>query len=205
MRILGLTGGVGMGKSTASAILRRMGLPVFDADAAVHALMSPGGAAVAAVAKAFPGVKKGQAIDRAALGRLVFGNGPKMRRLETILHPMVRAQEHDFLRAARARRVPLAVLDIPLLYETGRAQSCDAVVVVWAPEFLCRARVLARPGMDEKRLAAIRARQLPAARKRARADFAVPSGLGRGATWRGLARVARLLREPCPAESGAAD
>jgi len=205
MKILGLTGGIGMGKSTAAAMLRRMGLKVFDADAAVHALLGPRGAAVARVAKAFPGVKKGAAIDRKALGKKVFGSGPKMKQLEAILHPMVRTMERDFLARARAARAKLVVLDIPLLYETGRDGRCDAVAVVWAPEFLRRARVLARPGMDAKRLAAVVARQWPSRDKTRRADFAVPSGLGRAATWAGLARVARCLRAACPAESEAAD
>ena len=204
MKIFGLTGGIGMGKSTAAAMLRRMGVDVFDADAAVHRLLGPGGAAVHDVAKAFPGAVKAGAIDRAALGATVFADKAALKRLEAILHPMVRAQERLFLKTQRARRAHLAVLDIPLLYETGRDKNCDAVAVVWAPAFLQRARVLSRPGMSPDRLAAILARQLPIRVKRRRADFAVPSGLGRAVAWRALARCLERLRA-CGDESGGAE
>jgi dephospho-CoA kinase len=204
MKILGLTGGIGTGKSTAAAMLRRMGVAVFDADAAVHRLLGPGGAAVKAVARAFPGAGAGNAIDRTALGKIVFADADSLRRLEAILHPLVRAEESAFLKTRRARRTRLAVLDIPLLYETRGDRCCDAVAVLWAPAFIQRARVLSRPGMDAARLAAILARQLPIPHKRRRADFAVPSGTGRAATWRGLARALERLRA-CGAESGDAD
>jgi len=204
MKILGLTGGIGTGKSTAAAMLRRMGVAVFDADAAVHRLLGPGGAAVKAVAKTFPGVAAGNAIDRASLGKIVFADPGALRRLEAILHPLVRAEESAFLKTRRARHARLAVLDIPLLYETRGDRCCDAVAVLWAPAFIQRARVLSRPGMDEARLAAILAQQLPIPHKRRRADFAVPSGLGRAATWRGLARALERLRA-CGGESGDAD
>jgi dephospho-CoA kinase len=204
MKILGLTGGIGMGKSTAAAMLRRMGVAVFDADTAVHRLLGPGGAAVQAVAEAVPGAGKQGAIDRAALGATVFADRAALRRLETILHPLVRAEEKRFLKTQRARRARVAVLDIPLLYETGRDRRCDAVAVMWAPGFLQRARVLSRPGMSPDRLAFIQAQQLPIHRKRIRADFAVPSGLGRAATWRALARALGRLRA-CGDESGGAD
>jgi dephospho-CoA kinase len=205
MKILGLTGGIGMGKSTAAAIFRQLGVPVYDADRAVHALLAPGGAAVAAVARAFPAAKAGRGISRPKLGDLVFGRPKQMGRLEAILHPRVRQQEKRFLRRMRARRIRLVVLDIPLLYETGGERRCDAVVVVWAPAALQRARVLKRPGMDVKRLAAIRAQQLPDRVKRARADFAVPSGLGRATTRRALARIVARLIAPCGNDSEAAD
>ena len=204
MKILGLTGGIGTGKSTAAAMLRRMGVAVFDADAAVHRLLGPGGAAVKTVAKTFPGTAAGDAIDRAALGKIVFADPGALRRLEAILHPLVRTEESAFLKTRRARRARLAVLDIPLLYETRGDRCCDAVAVLWAPAFIQRARVLSRPGMDAKRLAAILAQQLPVPHKRRRADFAVPSGLGRAATWRGLARALARLRA-CGGESGDAD
>jgi dephospho-CoA kinase len=206
MKILGLTGGIGTGKSTAAAMLRRMGVAVFDADAAVHRLLGPGGAAVKAVARAFPGAGAGagNAIDRTALGKIVFADPDSLRRLEAILHPLVRAEESAFLKTRRARRTRLAVLDIPLLYETRGDRCCDAVAVLWAPAFIQRARVLSRPGMDAARLAAILARQLPIPHKRRRADFAVPSGMGRAATWRGLARALERLRA-CGAKSGDAD
>lgn len=195
VKILGLTGGVGMGKSTATAMLRRMGVPVYDADAAVHRMMGKGGIAVAAVAAAFPGVVKDGAIDRAALGSRVFGDPAAMKRLEAIIHPLVRQDEDRFLGEMRRRRTKLVVMDVPLLFESGREQRYDAVIVVSAPEFLRRARVLARPGMTPARLAAIMAKQMPDAEKRRRADIVVPSGLGRALTWRRLrSAIERLGR-----------
>lgn len=186
MKILGLTGGVGMGKSTATAMLRRMGVPVYDADAAVHRMMGKGGIAVAAVAAAFPGVVKDGAIDRATLGGRVFGDPAAMKRLEAIIHPLVRRDEERFLSEMRRRRAKLVVMDVPLLFESGRERRYDRTIVVAAPEFLRRARVLARPGMTAARLAAIMAKQMPDAEKRRRADIVVPSGLGRALTWRRL-------------------
>lgn len=193
MIVLGLTGSIGMGKSTAASLLRRLGVPVHDADAAVHRLLGPRGAAVAAVAAAFPGTESARGIDRAALGRRVFGNAASLRRLEAILHPLVRADTDRFLRRMGARRVPLVVLDIPLLFESGGRRRCDAVMVVSAPAFLQRARVLARPGMSEARLAAILATQMPDGEKRRRADFIVPTGLGRRVTLRRLADIVKVL------------
>lgn len=193
MKVLGLTGSVGMGKSTAAAMLRRMRLPVFDADRAVHRLLAPGGAAVAAVAQAFPGVSREGGIDRAALGARVFGNRSELRRLEAILHPLVAKEERRFFGRARAARRRLVVMDVPLLYETGRERYCDKVMVVWAPPFLQRARVLARPAMNDARLAFIRAQQTSDREKRRRADVLVPSGLGRAATWRRLRRAVRAM------------
>lgn len=204
MLVIGLTGSIGMGKTTAAAMLRRLGLPVHDADAAVHRLMQQGGAAVAAVEAAFPGVSdrgvsdggisNGGAIDRARLGARVLADGTAMRRLEAILHPLVRAEARTFLaKQARLRR-PLAVLDIPLLYETGGDRLCDAVIVVTAPPFIQRARVLRRPGMTEEKMQAILARQLPDADKRRRADFLVQTGLGKRHSLQQLTAIVRLLR-----------
>ncbi len=192
MVILGLTGSIGMGKSTAAAMLRRLGVPVHDADAAVHRLLGRNGAAVPKVAAAFPGTAGPDGIDRAVLGRRVFGDTAALRRLEGILHPMVRAETARFLRRMRARGAALVVLDIPLLFETGGEERCDAILVVSAPGFLQRARVLARPGMDASRFAAIRAKQMPDSEKRLRADFVVPTGLGRRETLRRLAGIVRL-------------
>ena len=195
MKILGLTGGVGMGKSTAAAMLRRMGVPVYDADAAVHRMMGKGGIAVAAVAAAFPGVVKDGAIDRATLGSRVFGDPAAMKRLEAIIHPLVRRDEDRFLGEMRRWRAKLVVMDVPLLFESGRERRYDGTIVVAAPEFLRRARVLARPGMTAARLAAIMAKQMPDAEKRRRADIVVPSGLGRALTWRRLrSAIERLGR-----------
>jgi dephospho-CoA kinase len=192
MVVLGLTGSIGMGKSTAAAMLRRLGVPVHDSDAAVHRLLGRNGAAVAQVAAAFPGTEGPDGIDRAALGRRVFGDAAALRRLERILHPMVRAESARFLRRMAARRAKLVVLDIPLLFETGGEARCDAIVVVSAPPFLQRARVLRRPGMDAARLAAILAKQMPDGEKRRRADFVVPTGLGRRETLRRLAEIVRV-------------
>jgi dephospho-CoA kinase len=200
VKILGLTGSVGMGKSTAAAMLRHMGVPVYDADAAVHRMMRKGGIAVAAVAAAFPGVKKNGAIDRAALGQRVFGNNAAMKRLEAIIHPLVRADEARFLNDRRRRGTDLVAMDVPLLFESGRQKRYDATMVVTAPAFLQRARVMARPGMTPARFAAILKRQMPDAEKRRRADFIIPSGLGRSVTWRCLRRVLRKLGAGTPVD-----
>ena len=191
MIILGLTGSVGMGKSTAAREFRRMGIPVHDADKAVHRLLGRGGKAVAAVAAAFPGVEKGGAIDRAALGRLVFSDPAALKRLEAILHPLVRQAERAFLARARRRRRKLVVLDIPLLFETGGEARCDKVVVVSAPRRVQLARVMARPGMTAERLAGVEARQMPDAEKRRRADIIIETGLDRHHR---LAKLHRALR-----------
>jgi dephospho-CoA kinase len=193
MIVLGLTGSIGMGKSTAAALLRRLGVPVHDADASVHRLLGRNGAAVQRVAAAFPGTGGANGIDRAELGRRVFDDKAALRRLEQILHPLVRAECERFLRRMAARGAPLVVLDIPLLFESGGERRCDAVIVVSTPEFLQRARVLARPGMSESRLAAILAKQMPDRDKRRRADFVVPTGLGRRLTLRRLAEIVKML------------
>lgn len=196
MIVLGLTGSIGMGKTTAAAMLRRLGVPVHDADATVHALFAPGGRAVAAVAAAFPGVVGANgAVDRTALGARVFGDGAALKRLEAIVHPLVRAAERDFLARHRRRRTPLVVLDIPLLFETHGEKRCDVVAVVSAPSFLQAARVLARPGMTRQRLDAVLAKQMPDVEKRRRADVVVPTGLGKGPALRVLKRLVARLRQ----------
>ena len=194
MEVLGLTGSVGMGKSTAARMLRRLRVPVHDADAEVHRLLGPGGRAVAAVARAFPSALKGDRIDRPALGRLVFNDPAALKRLERILHPQVRAAQARFLAACRRRRVPVAVLDIPLLFETAGESRCDGVIVVSAPPWLQRARVLQRPGMTGARLAAILDQQMPDAEKRRRARWVVPTGLGQALTLRRLKAILREVR-----------
>ena len=195
MIVLGLTGGIAMGKTTLARLLaRRFRLPVHDSDATVHALFAPGGRAVAAVAAAFPGtIAPDGGVDRAALGRRVCGDDAALKRLEAIVHPLVRAEERAFLAAARRRRVPLVVLNVPLLFETKGERRCDAVMVVSCPPFLQAARALARPGMDPARLSAIRARQTPDAVKRRRADIVVPTGLGRPFALRVARRALRHL------------
>lgn len=184
MKVWGLTGGIGMGKSTATGVIRRRHIPVFDADATVHALQARGGRAVAPIGAAFPGSIRDGAVDREALRRAVFGNPAALRRLERIVHPLVRAEERRFLAAARRRGRPLAVLDIPLLFETRGERRCDAVVVVTAPAPEQRKRVLARPGMTPERLNAILKRQTPDPLRRARADHLVRTGLSRHNTRR---------------------
>ncbi|HVH76326.1 MAG TPA: dephospho-CoA kinase [Stellaceae bacterium] len=194
MIILGLTGSIGMGKSTAAEMLRRMGVPLFDADRAVHRLLAPGGAAVAEVAAAFPGVAAAAGgIDRTALGRQVFGERAALGRLERILHPKVEAEERRFVKAARARRAPIVVLDIPLLFEVGGERRCDRVVVISASPLLQRQRVMRREGMTEGRFAAILRQQMPDREKQRRADFVVQSGLSRALTLRRLEAILRLL------------
>ena len=193
MVILGLTGSIGMGKSTAAEMFRRLHIPVYDSDAQVHRLMSPGGDAVAAVEAAFPGVAADGGIDRSALRERVFGDAAALARLEGIIHPMVTQARNRFLAQCASRRVPLVVLDIPLLFETGNDRNCDATMVVTAPKFLQEARVLARPGMTPETLARILAHQMPDREKRRRADFVVPSNLGRGETLRRIKRIVKLL------------
>jgi dephospho-CoA kinase len=192
VKIIGLTGSVGMGKSTAAAMIRRLRVPVFDADATVHRALARGGAAVAAVAAAFPGAARDGAIDRRILGGLVLGDRAQLKRLEAILHPLVGHEERRFLARARGQRRARAVLDVPLLFETGGDRRCDRVLVVWAPAFLQRARVLARPGMTEARLRFLSAQQTAEREKRRRADVLVPSGLGRALTWRRLKRALEI-------------
>lgn len=204
MVVLGLTGSIGMGKSTAAAMFRRLGVPVHDADAAVHRLLRRGGAAVARVIAEFPTVSAADGgIDRQALGRIVFNDAAALRRLERILHPMVRADERRFLAWAARRGVPLVVLDVPLLYETGGEGRCDAVLVVTAPVFLQRARVLGRRGMDEARFRAVLAKQTPDALKRARADYVVETGLGKRYTLRRLSEIVKMLRRERPGAKSA--
>lgn len=191
--IIGLTGSIGMGKSTAARMFRELGIPVFDADATVHRLLGAGGDAVDAVEAAFPGVVKNGAVDRGELGKRVFGDGEALRRLERIVHPRVFRAERRFLaKAARARK-PLVVRDVPLLFETGGDRRCDVTVVVSAPAHMQAQRVLARPGMTREKFEAIRAKQLPDAQKRRRADFVVPSGLGKALTRRTVTRIVRAI------------
>lgn len=176
MKVLGLTGSIGMGKSATAAMFREFGVPVHDADLAVHALYR--GRAVAPIAALFPNAVQDGVVDRARLGAIVLADATALRRLEAIVHPMVREEETAFLDAARRDRAPLAVLDVPLLYETGGEARCDAVVVVSAPSEVQAERVLARPGMDAAKFAAILAKQVPDAEKRRRADFIVDTSRG---------------------------
>jgi len=177
---LGLTGSIGMGKSTVAAMFADEGVPVFDADACVRALQGPGGRLLPAIEAAFPGSTGPDGVDRAELGARVFGDEGAMQRLEAIVHPAV-AEERARFDAAHAES-PLVVDDIPLLFETGGESRVDKIAVVSAPAEAQRARVLARPGMTEEKFAAILARQLPDAEKRARADFVIDTGAPLDAT-----------------------
>lgn len=194
MIVIGLSGSIGMGKSTASAMFRRMGVPVYDSDASVHVVLGAGGAAVKPIDEAFPGVVVDGAVDRDALGKRVFGDDAALKTLESIVHPLVRRMQDDFLKRCAGRRAPLTVLDIPLLFEVRLDVRCDFLVVVSAPAFIQAARVLARPGMTREKFDGILARQMPDAEKRRRADFVVPSGRGKAETLRRLTRIARLVR-----------
>ena len=178
MVILGLTGSIGMGKSATARLFAEAGARVHDADAAVHALYARGGAAVAPIAEAFPGAVREGAVDRQALGAQVAGDAEALRRLETIVHPLVAAERDAFLARAEAEGAQAAVLDVPLLFEVGQDRTVDAVVVVSAPEAVQRQRVLSRPGMTAERFEAMLARQMPDAEKRARADFVIDTGGG---------------------------
>ena len=194
MIILGLTGSIGMGKSTAAAVLCRLGVPLYDADAEIHKMLGPGGTAVALVEAAFPGVRnEAGGIDRARLGQRVFGKPAELRRLEHILHPMVRAVERRWVARQRACGTRLAVLDIPLLFETDRIDRVDGVIVVSAPARLQRERVMRRKGMTAERLAAILKSQLADREKRRRADFVVTTALGRSVGARQLAAIVRRV------------
>lgn len=194
MLVLGLTGSIGMGKSAAATMLRRMGLPLHDSDRAVHRLLAKGGRAVAEVEAAFPGVAVDGAVDRRRLAERVFENPAALARLEAILHPAVRRATRAFLKQQARNGRWLAVLDIPLLFETGGETLCDAVAVVSAPRFVQEARVLGRRDMTRARFDAILAKQMPDREKRRRADFVVGTGLSKSATLRQLRAMVTLLR-----------
>lgn len=188
--ILGLTGSVAMGKSTVAQMLRSLGIPVFDADATVHALMGPRGKASALIAKKFPGVVGAGGVDRQRLGARVFANPAALKDLEAIVHPLVQKERAVFL--ARAGRKKVVALDIPLLFEGSGPAHMDAVLVVSAPDFLQRQRALARPGMTVDKLNAVRARQWPDSKKRQAADAILPTSLGKRETLRRLKQFLTL-------------
>jgi dephospho-CoA kinase len=176
MIVLGLTGSIGMGKSTTATLFAEAGVPVYDADAAVHRLYE--GEAVAAIEAAFPGTTANGKVDRNSLSSRVVHDAAAMRRLEEIVHPMLGASRREFLRDAEQSGAPVAVVDVPLLFETGGEKRVDAVVVVTTTAELQRERILARPNMTEEKLQAILARQMPDAEKRKRAHFVVDTSHG---------------------------
>ena len=194
MFILGLTGSIGMGKSESSKMFRRRGVPVFDADAAVHALLRKGGRAVRLVEAAFPGIIKDGSIDRPTLGARVFNNEEELRKLEAILHPMVAQMQRIFLSHARARRLSVVVLDIPLLFEGRGEERCDATALASAPDFVQRQRVIARPNMGPDKFEDILRQQVADIVKRQRADFILPTGLGRRFTSNCVGRIIIAIR-----------
>lgn len=200
MWILGLTGSIGMGKSATASMFRSLGVPVYDADAAVHALYR--GAAVAPVEVAFPGVVRDGAIDRMLLSGRVLNNPEAMARLEAIVHPLVHQEEAAFLAKARAQSHMLAVLDIPLLFEAGGYRRVDAVAVVSADAAIQHARVMDRPGMTQEKFAAIRAKQMPDAEKRRRAHFIIDTGRGFEAARHQVAGIVRALAGPGRRQGG---
>lgn len=176
--IIGLTGSIGMGKSETAKLFARLGVPVHDADATVHALYDKGGLAVDAIAAEFPDAIRNGAVDRATLAKRVTGDEAAMKRLEALVHPLVVREREEFLAAAAKGGAHLVVFDIPLLFETGREKEVDVVVVTSAPHHVQRERVLARPAMTPERFDAIHARQVPDAEKRAKADFVVETDKG---------------------------
>lgn len=188
--VLGLTGSVGMGKSTVAGMFAELGVPVFDADAAVHQMQGPGGVLVAAIEAAFPGTTGSAGVDRALLGSQVFGDAAALARLEAIIHPAVRAARRGFLMEHAGEK--LVVFDIPLLFEKGGVEEVDVVAVVSAPAAVQRERVLARPGMTPERFAQILALQMPDLEKRLNADHVIDTGSTLEAT---RAEVARLVEK----------
>ncbi len=193
MFVLGLTGSIGMGKTTVAAMFRCQKIPVYDADAGVHQLLAPGGAAVPAVRNAFPGVVRDGGVDRQALGKIVFDDPQILAWLESILHPLVRKRQTAFLRLSAGHRRRLVVLDIPLLFETGADATCDAVAVVSAPLYLQRLRVLGRSGMTAEKFSSILARQMSDLEKRRQADFIIPTGLGRRFSLLSIREIIKVL------------
>ncbi|MFB9982304.1 dephospho-CoA kinase [Mesorhizobium kowhaii] len=199
MIVLGLTGSIGMGKSTTAKMFAEAGVPVHDSDEAVHRLYA--GKAAPLVEAAFPGTTSAGVVDRAKLGERVLGDATALKRLEAIIHPLVRADAGAFLARHRAAGASLSVLDIPLLFETGGRNRVDKVVVVTAPAEVQRQRVLARPGMTEEKLASILAKQVPDAEKRRQADFVIDTGQGMDAA---RAAVAAIIAELSGDKSGKA-
>ena len=194
MRVIGLTGSIAMGKSTAAQAFQNLGLPVFDSDAAVHTLYAKDGAAVGPLQKLVPQAIAGGAVDRQALSARIRQSPELLAEVDKIVHPLVRQQQEHFLKQCEAQGADLAVLDIPLLFETGRDQQVDVIVVVSAPAEIQRERAMARPGMTAEKLDQLIARQMPDAQKRARAHFIVDSSGPLEANAQQIARIVAQLR-----------
>lgn len=205
MITLGLTGSIGMGKSTTAKMFAELGVPVWDADAAVHRLYGPGGAGSAAIARLVPAAVGEGGVDRAALRAAVLSDETLLARIEAAIHPLVAADRAAFLEEARSRGASLVLLDIPLLYETGADAWLDRVAVVSAPAGAQRERVLARPGMTEAGFEAILARQVPDAEKRRRADFVIETGDGLEPARRAVAGIVARLTGEAARQGGEGD
>lgn len=206
MIVIGLTGSIGMGKSTAAAMLETLKIPVHSADDAVHELLAPGGGAALAVGAAFPyfefpkiygrKTKSGaRAIKRKEFGEIIFKNDKLRKKLENILHPLVQDEQNKFIRSGKNKGLDIIALDIPLLFEAGREEAVDYIIVVTAPYEIQRTRVLARPGMDEDKFQAILKRQMPDGEKCARADYVIHTGLGRAQTMQELKSALADIRK----------
>ena len=199
MRIIGLTGSIGMGKSTTAAMFREAGVPVYDADAAVHELYKAGGAAVGPVEAAFPGVVRDGAVDRELLRQRVLGDPEALKKLNAVVHPIVAADRIGFFERKGEAGADIVIMDVPWIYETGGEKNLEAVIVVTAPADVQRQRVLARPGMTAERLDAILAQQVPDAEKRARADYVVDTSQGLEAARAQVKEILKSLRARPPA------
>ncbi len=191
---IGLTGSIGMGKSTAGNILKTLGIPVHDADRAVHRAFARGSSTVADIDIAFPGVVENGEVNRPALGKIVFNDNSAIKRLEQILHPLVRTDRERFVALHQRHRRFAVAFDVPLLFETNTDRECDFTIVVTAPSFIQAQRVLSRPGMTIERLEAVMGRQMPDSEKRRRADFVVPTNLGKRFTVNKLCTIVGTLR-----------
>ena len=196
MIVIGLTGSIGMGKSTTAGLFAEEGAPVHAADEAVHALYARDGAAVAPIAQAFPEAIRDGAVDREVLARRVTGDASALQRLEAIVHPLVAGLRDKFIAQARAEAAPVVVLDVPLLFEAGQAGSVDAVVVASAPGHIQRQRVLARAGMTDAKLNTLLERQMPDAQKRSRADFVVDTSRGLEPAREQVRQILRTVLQP---------
>jgi len=190
--ILGLTGSIGMGKTTAARAFKNLGIPVYDADATIHRIMNENSTVVAAIKSLFPEAVKKNSIDRIILGSIVFKNISALKELENILHPCAKALQYKFMRCAAKNRCNMIVLDVPLLYETKGDQFCDAVIVVSAPSFIQRSRVFKRNNMTEKKFIEICNRQLSDKEKRFKANYIIPTGLGKGVS---LAYIKKIIQD----------
>ena len=195
MYLIGLTGSIGMGKTQTAALFEEEGVPRYDADAAVHGLYEVGGAAVGPIGEMFPEAVRDGAVDRAALGRIVLKDGPKLAALEKMVHPLAGAKQVDFLNAQMAAGATHVLLDIPLLFETVGQEFVDCVVVVSAPPDIQRARVLARPGMTEEKFADILVKQVPDSDKRAAADFVIDSSVSVADAHRQVKEILAAVRD----------